>query len=155
MTVDQFKRCVQAKGATPNDAVAHAFIDQAEKVGNINSKREAFMAVAQMAWESDGFRAKEEYGCQGPNKQPKCAQYTTQGCPKGKLYYGRGYIQLTHCYNYKNCANALNDQRIVNDPDIVARDENIAMATALWFWQSNVHNDPGVQQGNSLIHLKA
>lgn len=31
------------------------------------------------------------------------------------------------------------DDRLVTDPDMVAKDDNIAMATALWFWSKNVH----------------
>ena len=157
MTVEQFKNCVSAFGhGIPAEKVASAFINQAQKNGNITTQREAFMAVAQMAWESWGFTQKSEVACSnGKWSKWPCESYDNKGCPEGKKYYGRGYIQLTHCFNYKAAAKALNDSRIVNDPDIVARDENIAMATALWFWQSSVHSDPGVQQGNSLIHLKA
>ena len=140
LTVDQFKKCASAKGHTPTDAIAHAFIDQAEKFGGINSKREAYMAIAQMAWESDGFRAKSEYACSNGHWNSRCASYDKKGCPAGKNYYGRGFIQLTHCYNYKAAANAIGDQRIVNDPDIVARDDRLAMATALWYWKSRVHS---------------
>jgi hypothetical protein len=32
------------------------------------------------------------------------------------------------------------DDRLVKDPDMVAKDDNIAMATALWFWSKNVHS---------------
>jgi predicted chitinase len=55
-------------------------------------------------------------------------------------YFGRGFIQLTHCYNYRACSRDLyGDDRFVKNPDLVASDDNIAMATALWFWCKNVH----------------
>ncbi|CAN1275427.1 Chitinase 6 [Linum perenne] len=57
-------------------------------------------------------------------------------CADGKSYYGRGPLQLTHNYNYKDCGDANNFDG-VNDPDIVARDPVLAWKTALWFWTVN------------------
>ncbi len=48
---------------------------------------------------------------------------------------------MTHCYNYRTCSEDLyGDDRLVNNPDMVASDDNRAMATALWFWSKNVHS---------------
>ncbi|CAN1275424.1 Chitinase 6 [Linum perenne] len=65
--------------------------------------------------------------------EPKPPQYP---CADGKSYYGRGPLQLTHNYNYKDCGDANNFDG-VNDPDIVARDPVLAWKTALWFWTVN------------------
>ncbi|CAN1275425.1 Chitinase 6 [Linum perenne] len=69
----------------------------------------------------------------GSNNSPKPPQYP---CADGKSYYGRGPLQLTHNYNYKDCGDANNFDG-VNDPDIVARDPVLAWKTALWFWTVN------------------
>ncbi len=48
---------------------------------------------------------------------------------------------MTHCYNYRACSEDLyGDDRLVKNPDLVASNDNIAMATALWFWSKNVHS---------------
>ena len=112
--------------------------------GNINNKEEAAMFLAEILWESGGLRYKRELIC------------VKTGCPgvydssvgvKGKNYYGRGYIQLTHSYNYKAASLDLyHDLRLINDPDIVANSEDAAWGTAFWFWKTNVHSRAGVQQ---------
>lgn len=58
--------------------------------------------VAQPIWESGGYRYNEEYaatiGC--------CTQLDYQQCSDGTyassdlMYYNRGFIQLSWCYNY-------------------------------------------------------
>ncbi|XP_017492178.1 PREDICTED: endochitinase At2g43620-like [Rhagoletis zephyria] len=101
------------------------------------------MFLAQILWESGGLRYKRELIC------------VKTGCPgvydhsvgvPGKNYYGRGYIQLTHSYNYKAASLDLyHDLRLINDPDLVARDEDAAWGTAFWFWKVHVHNRAGVR----------
>ena len=95
------------------------------------------MALAQFLHESDGLKAKEEYACQ----HSKCpGHYHNAGCEKrGKHYYGRGYIQLTWCYNYRDAGRALGlGDTLLNDPDLVARNEQYAWDTAFWFWKERV-----------------
>jgi predicted chitinase len=63
------------------------------------------MALTQYMHESDGLRAKREYRCEG-NGCP--GEYETWDCDApGQDYYGRGYIQLTWCYNYRDASNEL------------------------------------------------
>ena len=65
----------------------------------------------------------------------------------GKNYYGRGYIQLTHSYNYKAASLDLyHDLRLIDNPDLVATSEDAAWGTAFWFWKVHVHNRAGVKQ---------
>ncbi|CAG7684261.1 unnamed protein product, partial [Allacma fusca] len=104
------------------------------------------MALAQFLYESDGLRAKREYACEVDN----CAgQYTTPWCDiDGEHYYGRGYIQLTWCYNYLAASRDLyGADWLIWDPDVVGRDDSVAWDTAFWFWRVNVHFQPGVQEG--------
>ncbi|RWS12428.1 hypothetical protein B4U79_06478, partial [Dinothrombium tinctorium] len=63
----------------------------------------------------------------------------------GKNYYGRGYIQLTHSYNYRAASQDLyGDDRLIRNPDLVADDERVAWATAFWYWRTRVRNQPNV-----------
>lgn len=92
------------------------------------------MALAQFLHESDGLRAKEEFKC----KDTGCPNdYKTPGCDApGQTYYGRGYIQLTWCNNYKAASQDLyKDDRLVSDPKSVASNENYSWDTAFWFWK--------------------
>lgn len=62
-------------------------------------------------------------------------------CPAGKLYYGRGPIQLTHNYNYGLAGQAINVD-LINNPDLVATDATISFKTAIWFWMTAQGNKP-------------
>lgn len=88
------------------------------------------MALAQILHESNGLQTKEEF--------PESRQnYAEPDCDApGKLYYGRGYIQLTGCKNYRKASMDLfGNDRLVQDPDAVAREENLAWATAFHYWK--------------------
>ncbi|KAJ2538670.1 hypothetical protein EV175_006435, partial [Coemansia sp. RSA 1933] len=63
-------------------------------------------------------------------------------------YWGRGYIQLTWEYNYKAASQGMyGNNKLVQDPDIVATDEDIAWGVSFWYWKKNVHTDSKVQNG--------
>lgn len=47
------------------------------------------------------------------------------------------------------------DNRLVMDPDSVAKRDDIAWQTAFWYWGTRVHNQPGVQQGRFGATTKA
>ncbi len=81
-------------------------------------------------------------GC-GPNHaQSWC---NIQGTP-GKLYYGRGWFQLSYPCNYYAAGNALGSN-LLNNPDLVSQQQGIAVKTAIWFYQTNNMNIPA-QQGD-------
>ena len=65
-----------------------------------------------------------------------CDQTKTYGCPAGALkYYGRGPIQLSWNYNYRAASLYLfGDDRLLQNPDLVAEDSATAWATGFWFW---------------------
>jgi hypothetical protein len=61
LTVKQFQKCVKFFGfGYPNASIAKAFIKRAKADGSISTKLEAYMAVAQLSWESAGFTARRE-----------------------------------------------------------------------------------------------
>lgn len=111
------------------------------------------MALTQFLHESDGLRAKREYrcevtGCPGEYETPGQDLFSLvevalefliifSGCDApNQHYFGRGYIQLSWCYNYRAASHDLfNDDRLISDPDMVAREENLAWNTAYWFWK--------------------
>ncbi|KAJ2049920.1 hypothetical protein GGH13_008848 [Coemansia sp. S155-1] len=155
ITCDKFNKAVSAASGAisnsypaPSSAQCNSFLKNMKSAGGIASSREAAMFLANILWESDGLRAKEEYDCQ---KLPDwCAQnYKTPEDVPGKTYWGRGYIQLTWHYNYIDASKALfGDDRLVKDPAQVAEDEDTAWMVAFWFWKDRVRSDPGVQAGN-------
>ena len=133
---DQFNKGVLAYSAsgmgTPpvpsDDQVYQAFV----KVTARMSKEEAAMFFANSCWETGGLQFVEEIACK------------TGTCSYGK-YYGRGYIQLTHDYNYKAAGKDLypsEPDKLFNNPDLVAKPED-AWKTAEWFWKKEVRTKPG------------
>ncbi|KAG2326706.1 hypothetical protein Bca52824_009434 [Brassica carinata] len=65
-------------------------------------------------------------------------------CAPGKLYYGRGPIQLSWNYNYAQCGQSLSVD-LLRQPELVSSNPTLAFRTALWFWVNNVR--PVLNQG--------
>lgn len=106
-----------------------------------SDRNEAAMFTAQLIHESGGFRFREEQG--GANQH-----YTP--------YHGRGFIQLTHDYNYRPASQDLyGDDRLMRDPGLVSRDARTSMDVSVWFWQKNVRNRGGPSQNNFGLTTKA
>lgn len=153
VTQSQFNSAVTSCGfPSPSGEKYTAFIGGIAKSG-ITSVRELAMFVANILHESDGLRAMREYQCQ------------TNGCvgmylppgPGGVVYYGRGYIQLTWADNYRAASKYLfgDENVLLNNPDRVATDQNVAWGTAFWYWYSSVHSAPGVTDGRFGASIKA
>lgn len=134
MSYNEFSNAVVTNGyPSPSQTVYNAFVQGLPK-GSISTKEEAAMALAQMLHESDGLRAKKEYAC----VETGCpGQYTDPSCDApGQRYFGRGYIQLTWCTNYRAASKDLfNNNSLVTNPESVATNENLAWDTAFWFWK--------------------
>jgi chitinase len=146
VSYEQFIAAVTSTGyPTPSDGQYNSFINNYASAGGITSVRELAMFLAEILWESGGLQYKSEIRCQGNNCP---GDYRSPGDDPNKFYYGRGYIQLTWSYNYRAASQDLyGDDRLVQDPDQVAYNEDVAWQTAFWFWRVNVHNDSGVQAG--------
>jgi len=145
-TCEEFNLALTSNGyAAPADSVCQALLTQVESAGKISTRRELAMLIAQLTHESGGFQYVREIACTA-NGCP--GDYFTTGQSTNVQYYGRGYIQLSWLANYKAASEALyGDDRLVTNPDLVASDPNVAMATALWYWATRVHTDSNVQNG--------
>lgn len=129
-----------ANVSPPTDAQYQAFIGQAESAGGITTPMELAMFLAEIMWESGGLVYKSELACGASGATPNCpgSYQDATGLP-GKYYFGRGYIQLSWGANYKAASQALfGDDRLLQDPDQVASNEDYAWAVSFWFWKANV-----------------
>jgi len=154
VTYNQFSQAVTSNGYPAPSQEQYNNFNTYARQGKISTTQEAAMALAQLLHESDGLRAKREYAC----AQSQCPDsYRDSRCDRpGRYYYGRGYIQLSWCYNYGPASQAIfGDDRLLDNPDQVAQDDRIAWQTAFWFWGDRVHNKQGVQQGQFGASTKA
>ena len=74
-----------------------------------------------------------------------CDWNTNQQASNGKAFYGRGYIQLSWCANYKAYGRA---RMINNDPDYFYKNPETVATTyavdsAAWFFDANVPDNSG------------
>ncbi|KAJ3350128.1 Chitinase 1, partial [Entophlyctis luteolus] len=88
---------------------------------------ELALLMGNIGYETDGLTQFVEQGCSG-----------TSSCTGGALYYGRGFLQLTHEDNYEAAAAALQRPDIVSNPDIVASDSDTDWDVTAWFWKARV-----------------
>ncbi len=58
-----------------------------------------------------------------------------QGAP-GKLYYGRGWFQLSYPCNYDAAGKNIGLD-LLNNPDWVSERQDLAVKTAVWFYETN------------------
>lgn len=97
------------------------------------------MFLANSIWETGGLQYMKEIAC------------SNGSCQYGK-YYGRGFIQLTWDYNYREASKDIyGDDSLYNNPDMAATPEG-AWRTALWFWNKKVA--PVLKQNNAVETYK-
>lgn len=104
-------------------------------VGRNMSISEQAMFLANVIWETAGLQFREELACMAGN------------CVYGR-YYGRGYIQLTWDYNYRDASFAIfGDDRLLRTPDLAAQID-IGWKTALFYWRRHV--TPRLEEHNAV-----
>ena len=79
-------------------------------------------------------------GCGANYAQSWCS---IQGA-SGQLYYGRGWLQLSYPCNYYAAGQSLGLD-LLNSPDTVSQQEDVAVKAAVWFFQANNMVDPARQ----------
>ncbi|KVA13797.1 chitinase [Burkholderia ubonensis] len=93
------------------------------------ARQEAAAFLANVSHETSGLVYIREVN------QANWDKYCSIGNCGGKLYYGRGPMQLSWDYNYKTAGIALGLD-LLGNPDWVATNAAIAWETALWFWMT-------------------
>ncbi|RHY48509.1 hypothetical protein DYB30_007236 [Aphanomyces astaci] len=115
--------------------------------GNVDvDRREVAAFLGQISLESGDLRYVEEI-----NKSTMCQQSAEYPCAAGKQYFGRGPIQLSWNYNYKDFGKAVNLD-LVASPELVATDYDLVWWSALWYWNAdkwngNIHKVVGLPGG--------
>lgn len=71
----------------------------------------------------------------------------------GWKYRGRGLIQLTGQDNYHQCSQFLNKD-LINEPDLLTQDPDIAVAAACWYWDKHKLNNYADQDDLKTITKK-
>ena len=105
---------------------------------NFASRREAAAFMANVYHETGGLTIVNEAM---ERRQGYCDSSEAYGCPAGRdAYFGRGPLQLSWNYNYKEAGEALGLD-LLRDPSLVERDSRVAWATAVWFWSNRVPRD--------------
>ncbi|CAF2671512.1 unnamed protein product [Rotaria sp. Silwood2] len=99
------------------------------------NKDEAAVFLAHVCHETGGLRTMREDCAPGCGSQYSGSWCSISGAA-GKLYYGRGWLQLSWPCNYYNAGQSLGVD-LLGDPDKVENDPKLAVSTALWFYKAN------------------
>lgn len=108
-----------------------------------SNKDEAAVFLAHVFHETDGLKTIREYCAPGCGPHYAGSWCSIQGA-SGKLYYGRGWFQLSWPCNYHAAGQALGVD-LLNNPDLVEQRQDLAVKTAIWFYNANNMAAPAKQ----------
>lgn len=146
MTLEQF----EALSPNSTDRLRLKFLvplNSAMEEFGINTPLRIAAFMAQILHESGSFRYVEELASGkayeyrkdlGNLDKAALKAAHAQGATTGRFYKGRGPIQITGYYNYRDCGKAL-DLDLVNNPVILTDPLNGCRAAA-WFWSTRKLN---------------
>ena len=118
---------------------------------NINTPLRLAHFLAQVGHESGSLRYSEE-GASGAAYEGRADLGNTQA-GDGKLFKGRGLIQITGRANYKAYGDA-RGQDYVTNPTRLATDPAVAVDSAFWFWNTSNLNSLADADNVNAITLK-
>lgn len=142
ITWDQFSSgLTDNRFPAPSEEQYERFVNTLEYAG-ITEEREAAMFLAHLIHETGGFRFL------GDVPPEDADDYKSPIDVPGQRYYARGYIQISWAATYLAASKAIyGDDRLLQNPDLVANDEDAAFLTAGWYWRTRVTVVPGVKEG--------
>ncbi|CAF3297812.1 unnamed protein product [Rotaria socialis] len=108
-----------------------------------SNKEEAAVFLAHVFHETDGLKTIREYCAPGCGSHYAGSWCDIQSVPN-KLYYGRGWFQLSWPCNYHAAGRALGVD-LLNNPDLVEQQQDLAVKTAIWFYNANNMAGPAKQ----------
>lgn len=112
-------------------------LNEAMNEFHINTPLRAAAFLAQLAHESGQFRYKEEIASGAAYEGRDDLGNTKPG--DGERFKGRGLIQITGRYNYREAGKALG-YPLEEKPELVVEDPYINVAVATWFWDTRKLN---------------
>lgn len=112
-------------------------LGQAMRDYNITTRRRASMFIAQIAHESAGLKAREEYASGDAYEGRRDLGNTAPG--DGRRFKGRSYIQITGRTNYAQISKAWGTDFLRN-PQRLAEPQYAAKGAA-WWWKTHGCNE--------------
>jgi putative chitinase len=129
MTPEQLMAIVPGLKAGKAAVVVNALNTEMDK-GEINTPLRQAHFIAQLAHESDGFRADQEYASGAEYEGRKDLGNIHPG--DGRKYKGHGWIEITGRANHAAAGKALGLD-LINHPELACLPENCAKI-AVWYW---------------------
>lgn len=114
----------------------------------ITSVKHLAMFMAHVLVETGCMTLTTEQTCDGDKRyMGKCDEAdvcrNNKDCDQKKSYCGRGYLQLTHCYNYYQfqvdvVAKQFSGINVVKNPELVGSNPELRWASAFWFMNKRI-----------------
>ena len=113
-------------------SAAAAFPDFANGGALATRQREVAAFLANVARETGELRYVNELNPAG-DYCDMSPVFSDHACAPGKRYFGRGPMQISWNYNYGRAGEFLG-LPLLQTPELVAEDPDVAWRTALWYW---------------------